>query len=128
MALPSWPNSVPYVPKFDDFDVGELYTAPAVDQGADGPPVMRRLSSTNITKLSYTLVLTRAQREAFMVFVRDTLNRGTSRFTMRVGNRGDGDPASWPAKICWIDGAVHGPRPYGDQHFLVEFTLNVLDW
>jgi hypothetical protein len=128
MTIPTWPGTVPYVPRLDDFDVGQLYTPPAVNQPEDGPPIMRRWASTNITKLSYALVLTKAQKDAFVVFVRDTLNHGTSRFTMRVGQRGDSSSSSWPFKTCWIAGQVQGPKPYGDTRYIVKFELNVLDW
>lgn len=129
MTLPIWPGSLPYIPRYDDFDVGQLYTPPAVNQPEDGPPIMRRWSATNISKLSYALVLTKAQRNAFVVFVRDTLNHGTSRFQMLVGNRGDLHTTGWTYKICWLEGGkVQGPKPYGDQHFIVKFDLNVLDW
>jgi hypothetical protein len=114
MAIPSWPGSVRYVPQYDNFDVGQLYTPPAVNQPEDGPPIMRRWS---------------AEKDAFVTFVRTTLNHGSSRFSMRVGNRGDGDPAFWPVRTCWLEGGkVQGPKPYGSNHYVVKFDLNVLDW
>jgi hypothetical protein len=127
MAIPAWPGTVPYKPRLDGFKVPKPFADPAVNQVEDGTPIMRRWAASNWTKLSYEVVCTKTQSDALFTFFRDTLGHGSSRFTMPVARKGVG--GTWPAKTCFITGgSIQGPEPYGGDHHIWKFELNVLDY
>jgi len=127
VAIPAWPGSVPYAPRYDAFKVTKPFADPAVNQVEDGPAIQRRWASANWTKLAYEIVVTKAQSDTLHTFLRDTLGHGSSRFTMPVARRGT--VGTWPNKTVYITGgSIKGPDPYGADHFIWNFELNVLDF
>lgn len=123
MAIEAWPTGLPnLVGLVGSLGSSQLVEPPKTTAMDDGPGRTRRRTLTVETPRSISLLLTRAEFELFLGFLRVTLNGGAKRFTApvrlpsgRIGTR-----------TCRIDGAV-SEQDLG-PHSRVTFTLRVYDW
>lgn len=100
MALPSWPAGFPVRPDASGANIGPLYQEPIRTDMEDGPGRARRRSTTTWSEVAFKYALTHAQWPAFQAFVRDTLNHGSSAFTMPVWKPGTtGTPTDRVVKL-----------------------------
>jgi hypothetical protein len=106
MALPSWPAGLPSVPLRDGTAIQSLFQPPVQTEMEDGPQRRRRRSTTTWATLTLRFALTHAQWATFQVFVRDTLNHGSSPFVMPVWKpNGPATPATKTVRL--VDEIAH---------------------
>jgi hypothetical protein len=84
MALPAWPDTVPYKVVLG-WSMSQMYIAPVATDMDGGNQRLRPKPGSNVAVVDYPLrPLTAAQWSDLDTFIRATLNNGASRFTMPV--------------------------------------------
>lgn len=126
MALAVWPSQLPYRPLRSPYDMGQRYAPGTSTEMEDGPTRNRTSSTSTWTQLAYQLRLTPAEFEVADAFVLNTLRKGVARFWMPVGRPYQPDP--WPPRMVYLEKGIWKAKPYGIEHMVASFTLNVLDW
>jgi len=127
--MPDWPASLPYIPVTDDFGVSEPYRPALRTEVEDGPELMRPQSLTVIQKQNIRLLFTAEQAETFRLFMRNTLFRGTRRFTMPTSF----DGVTYTPRTCFIEGGSYRLAPDGSltdgekRSWQASFVLCVID-
>lgn len=125
MAIPVWPVGLPQIALLAGWELAQAHRPLATTQFEDGPDRQRPVSVSDWTQHNLAFLMTQAQFTTFYNFVRDTLDQGSSRFTMPVWApwRAAGTPAR---TVYIIGGDFKAPRD--NQYHRVSFTLAVLDW
>lgn len=123
MAIPAWPETLPYIPTVNGTGPQTLYQAPLRTEMEDGPVRQRRRSTATWSAVALRFRMTNAQYQTFKDFVTDTLNHGASRFTMPVWQPGATEPI--PVKTVQLTGdpVVEALGPVN----FVSLPLSVLD-
>jgi hypothetical protein len=85
MTYPVWP-AVPYKPLLDSWSKPDMYQEPRVTDMEGGNKRMLTRPGDDVQRISFVIMMTKAQFATFETFVLTTLGRGTSRFTMDVWN------------------------------------------
>src|SRR5262245_34210184 len=86
MAYPTWPVGVPYKPLLDSWTKPDMYQDPRVTDMEGGNKRMLTRPGDDVQRISFIILMTKAQFATFEDWVLDDLGRGTSRFSMQVWN------------------------------------------
>jgi hypothetical protein len=128
MPLPDWTTitALPYRPLAEGYDILSLYEPPEEMKTEDGPSLLVNWRHNDWTRLNYRMLFTFTQYETFENFLKTSLNRGESRFTMPAAKFWITDP--WPDKTVYIEKGTptKGPTPRGSDRVTVDFVLVVL--
>lgn len=132
MPVPDWVTdipTVPYSPMLESFSVDSAALEPDSTDMQAGNLRMRNMYSVDIQEESIEISMTETQYQAFLTWVRNTLGRGTSKFTMPVPKG-----ATFATKKCQI---IQGQNGISRQYFgwfnglviwKVSFKRRVEDW
>ena len=106
MSLPVWPATVQFRPRRDGFRLIEP-DLPPIETEMEGGDVRRRPRAT-VTRQLYQFVwdFDGNQFPTFAAWYRDTLGKGSLRFTMQVFITG-----SYVARTCQFKGMYDAQRP-----------------
>ena len=85
MAYPAWP-AVPYKPLMDSWGRPDMYQDPRVTDMEGSNKRMLTRPGDDIYRVSFNVMMTKAQATTFRTWVVTTLGRGTSRFSMDIWN------------------------------------------
>lgn len=121
MALPVWPDGLPYMPLRSAFKRLELNRPAARFEPEDGPDIMRPQAATVIERLQYAIPFTSAEYVIFRTFTRDTIVQATQRFTMPVPI----DGWACETRTVYIEGGAISVDSLGSK-WLPSFILAVL--
>src|SRR4051794_22834590 len=83
MPLPSWP-AVPYDPQEEGFQPIKRILDPIKTDMEGGNTRLRSRPGDNVATVGQTIVMTDAEYEIFVEWVKTTLSRGTARFTAPI--------------------------------------------
>jgi hypothetical protein len=87
MALPNYSDlNIPDSPQVDSWENPEPYLDPLTSDMEGGNKRLRTRPGDETSRISYSILFTKAQYAIFKNFNLVTLNRGTSRYTKRVWN------------------------------------------
>lgn len=84
MALPSWPDGVPYAPIIEGFQPITRSLAPISTDMEQGNQRQRRRPGDNVGALGQTIIMRADPFATFTAWWMETLNLGTARFTAQV--------------------------------------------
>lgn len=87
MAIPDYTGlGIQDAPLADSWQVDKPHQEPIETDMDGGNKRLRTRPGDEMSQISFSLMFTQAEYTTFATFVGTTLNRGTSRFTMRVWN------------------------------------------
>lgn len=81
MSYPSWPDNVPDVPLIDSLSEEEPYLEPQKTEMDGGNKRMRSRPGDEIQRVTYAILMTKAEAETFMAWAR---TNKASRWTSRI--------------------------------------------
>src|SRR5262249_16891047 len=85
MSIPSYTDTgLKDAPLVDSWQIAEAYLAPLETDMDGGNKRLRRRPGDETSRISFSILFHNSDFETFKTFVRETLNLGTTRFTMRV--------------------------------------------
>lgn len=85
MAIPSYTAlGIKDVPLVDSWELQDMYLDPLQTDMEGGNKRLRTRAGDDVAHITFNLLYTAGEYSTFKNFVLVTLNRGTSRFTMRV--------------------------------------------
>lgn len=86
MTYPTWPTSVPQTPLLDSWQMPDPYQEPRVTDMEGGNVRMRSRPGDNIYRISFNILMTKAQWTTLWAWIMNDLGRGTSRFNTKIWN------------------------------------------
>ena len=123
MTLPAWPDSLPSWPGVEGTGPQDLHQAPVRTETEDGPGRARRAATATWSTVSQRFKLDHAQFATWQAFDRDTLDHGSSHFTMPVWKPG----ATAPLPIYRVSMLGSTLERRGSYMYLT-LNLSVLDY
>jgi hypothetical protein len=84
MALPAWPDGIPYDPLTDGFSPIDRVLPPIATDMEGGNQRQRPRPGDNVGTIGQTIIMTYDQFNVFTPWWKTTLNNGTARFTAPV--------------------------------------------
>ena len=86
MAIPSWPDGLPYASQVGDYAMSQLANPPLRSDMNSGTTRQRRKYTMRIAIQKLGIVMSADETQVFHAFHADTLGDGAARFTMPVWN------------------------------------------
>lgn len=85
MPIPDYATTgLPHDPMVDTWKQQDMYIDPDQTEMEGGNIVARAAPGDDVERIQFTIKYTKAQYATFKTFVKTTLNKGSSRFTMQV--------------------------------------------
>ena len=120
MAIPAWPNGLPYASAYAGFSVDQIANPVLRTEMNSGVGRQRRTSTARITTMKVSIEMTGAQAAVFDAF-HASIGDGAARFTMPVWNGG----AGYVFRAVQIDQGKVTKTQLGVDDQAVAFTLRV---
>lgn len=86
MAYPTWPSGVPYHALVDSWQQPDMYQDPRVTDMEGGNKRLMTRPGDDIYRITFNIIMTKAQLTTLKTWILTDLGRGTSRFSMTIWN------------------------------------------
>lgn len=119
MAVPAWPDGVPYAPDLGTAQPASRLLDPIKTDMEGGNVRLRSRPGDEVWQVSYSVPMTNAQIVTFNDWVKTTLGNGTARFSLNVWIEN-----SFQNKVCQF-AAVPKSQRLGNGRLAVALSLRV---
>lgn len=119
MAIPNWPNDVPYKSLKDGFSI-DPFLSPIKTEMNQGNVRLRSRPGDNTSIVQQSVLMTTSEFDVFVVWGKGTIGNWTGRFTAQVWLG-----SAYASKTCQFSNGAPKPVEFAPEQVAVQMALRV---